>query len=109
MNAKNITVVKCLDQSSYYGSKDKESNLQFVKTSLNYCYEKFKAQGYLFLNEVYDAIGMPRTMQGQVAGWVYDDEYKKDTMWTMWIKHDDCYVYVTFELLDNILAALSNQ
>ena len=28
-------------------------------------------QGHLFLNEVYDMIGLPRTKAGAVVGWLY--------------------------------------
>lgn len=30
-------------------------------------------KGYLYLNEVFDMIGMPRTMAGQVVGWIYEE------------------------------------
>ena len=37
-------------------------------------YAKLKHQGYLFLNEVYDMLGIPRTQAGQVVGWIYDEK-----------------------------------
>lgn len=30
--------------------------------------------GYLFLNEVYDILGLPKSKAGQIVGWVYDKE-----------------------------------
>ena len=33
-----------------------------------------KAQGYLFLNDVYKLIGVPATRAGQIVGWVYDEK-----------------------------------
>ena len=33
-----------------------------------------KAKGYLFLNDVYDMLGIPRTKAGQIVGWTYDRE-----------------------------------
>ena len=39
----------------------------------SYATEKLKAQGYLFLNDVYDMLGMRRTKYGQVVGWIYDE------------------------------------
>ena len=30
-----------------------------------------KSRGYLFLNEVYEALGFPITKAGQVVGWLY--------------------------------------
>lgn len=54
---------------SSFGS---EFNLIFLRVQQDYATEKLKAQGYLFLNEVYDMLGMPRTKAGCVVGWVYD-------------------------------------
>ena len=34
--------------------------------------DKLKANGYLYLNDVYDFLGIPRTKAGQVVGWIYD-------------------------------------
>ena len=34
--------------------------------------ERLKARGYLFLNDVYEMLGIPKTKAGQIVGWVYD-------------------------------------
>lgn len=52
--------------------KNAEFNLTFLKLQQAYANEKLKAQGHLFLNEVYDMLGMQRTKAGNVVGWVYD-------------------------------------
>lgn len=52
---------------------DSNSNLWFLKHQQNYANEKLRHRGYLFLNEVYDILGIPRTKTGQVVGWVYDE------------------------------------
>lgn len=36
-------------------------------------------QGHLFLNEVYDLLGMTHTQEGQVLGWVFEDLGDNDT------------------------------
>lgn len=54
--------------------KDSEYNLMFVKTQQQYANDLLKANGHLFLNEVYDMLGIPRTKAGQVVGWVYNNE-----------------------------------
>lgn len=54
--------------------KDSEYNLTFLKLQEQHATELLKARGYLFLNEVYDMLGIPRTKAGQVVGWVYDDK-----------------------------------
>lgn len=54
--------------------KDPESNLTFLKCQQAYANDILKAKGHLFLNEVYDLLGIPRTKAGQVVGWVYDEK-----------------------------------
>lgn len=36
--------------------------------------DKLQTQGYLFLNDVYEALGFSKTKEGQVLGWVYDEK-----------------------------------
>lgn len=54
--------------------KDSEYNLMFLRAQQQYANDKLRANGRLFLNEVYDMLGIPRTKAGQVVGWVYDAE-----------------------------------
>lgn len=55
-------------------SKNPEYNLMFLKQQQAYANTLLKNNGYLFLNEVYDMLGIPRTKAGQVVGWVYDEK-----------------------------------
>lgn len=55
-------------------SKNPEYNLMYLKQRQNWANELLKTRGHLFLNEVYDMLGIPRTKAGQVVGWVYDDK-----------------------------------
>ena len=54
-------------------SKYREDNLFFLKLIQENANSQLKAKGYLFLNEVYDMLGAPRTKLGQVCGWVYNE------------------------------------
>lgn len=54
--------------------KDPEYNLLTLRSAQNYANDKLRSQGYLFLNDVYDLLGIPRTRAGQVVGWVYDEK-----------------------------------
>ena len=45
----------------------------FLRAQQQYANDKLIAQGHLFLNEVYDMLGLPRTKAGAIVGWVYDD------------------------------------
>ena len=56
-------------------TKDPEYNLMFLKNQQRYANDLLKSRGHLFLNEVYDMLGIPRTKAGQVVGWIYDEEY----------------------------------
>lgn len=53
-------------------SDNAEKNLFFLKRQQDFANELLEANGYLFLNEVYDMLGVPRSKAGQVVGWVYD-------------------------------------
>lgn len=54
--------------------KNSEYSLMFLKAQERYATDKLRAQGYLFLNDVYDALGIPRTAAGQCVGWLYDEK-----------------------------------
>lgn len=54
--------------------KDPEANLMFLKRQQDYANDKLKRKGYLFLNEVYDMLGIAQTVAGQCVAWVYDEK-----------------------------------
>lgn len=53
-------------------TKDPEFNLMFLKDQQRYANDRLKDKGCLFLNEVYDMLGFPRTKTGACVGWIYD-------------------------------------
>lgn len=53
--------------------KDPETNLFTVRQVQNWANEMLQAKGYLFLNEVYEMLGIPKTAAGQCVGWYYDE------------------------------------
>jgi hypothetical protein len=53
---------------------DHEANLTFLKKQQKYATQRLEAVGHLFLNEVYDMLGIPRTSAGAIVGWVYDKD-----------------------------------
>lgn len=57
--------------------KNSEYNLAFLNSQQNYANDKLRAQGYLFLNEVYEMLGIPATKAGQVVGWIYNPDDPK--------------------------------
>lgn len=52
--------------------KDTEYNLMFLRNQQRYANELLRTKGTVFLNEVYEMLGIPRTKAGQIVGWVYD-------------------------------------
>ena len=56
-------------------TKDPELNKFFLKSQERYANDRLKAKGHLFLNEVYDMLGIPRTKAGQIVGWIYDEKH----------------------------------
>lgn len=65
---------KFFDSSSNAWEENAEYNLMFLKAEQNYANDRLKARGYLFLNEVYERLGIPPTKAGQIVGWVYDPD-----------------------------------
>ncbi len=61
-------------------TKDPEMNLMFLRRQQDAANDRLKDKGFLFLNEVYEMLGIQRSRAGQSFGWVYDknNEYKID-------------------------------
>lgn len=55
-------------------TKDSEANLMFLRGVERWANEKLQNKGHLFLNEVYEALGIPLTKAGYVVGWIYDEK-----------------------------------
>lgn len=81
---KVVQVSDCGNQYSPYAKfyddgclgweKDPELNLMFLRRQQDAANEILKRDGYLFLNDVYTMLGIPRTSVGQIVGWVYDEK-----------------------------------
>lgn len=50
---------------------DTQYNLCMLRANQQYANNILQAKGYIFLNDVYDMLGIPRTKAGQMVGWVY--------------------------------------
>jgi hypothetical protein len=58
------------DELSTSWNREPEYNLVFLKCQQSYANNMLKTRGHVFLNEVYDSLGIERTKAGQVVGWV---------------------------------------
>lgn len=71
------------DQASRYWSKSSHNNFMFLKSQQNYFNDLLDWRGHVFLNEVYDALGLPHTKEGAVVGWIkgHKDGYIDFNIW----------------------------
>ena len=65
---------KFFDESSSEWQKDPEYNIFFLRAQQNYWNNMLQARGHVFLNEVYEALGIPKTQAGAICGWVLSPE-----------------------------------
>lgn len=54
--------------------KDHDYNMMCLRAEQQYATDRLRARGYLYLNEVYERLGVEGTKMGQIVGWVYDPE-----------------------------------
>jgi hypothetical protein len=58
------------DEGSANYQKSPGYNQIFLRAQQNYANDLLKARGHVFLNEVYDMLGLERSKEGAVVGWV---------------------------------------
>lgn len=88
-------------------------NLMFLRTQQSYFNDLLQTRGYVFLNEVYKALGFEQTRYGQVVGWVLSENgdnyvdfgiYDATTQEKrMFINGDERSVWLDFNVSGNIL------
>lgn len=69
---------KFFDELNPNWNKSPEYNLYFIRAQQQNANDLLRARGHVFLNEVYDALGMPRTQAGSVVGWVRNPDGTSD-------------------------------
>lgn len=52
-------------------TKTPEYNLMFLRSVQDWANDRLRAYGYLFLNEVYQELGLERSQAGQIVGWKF--------------------------------------
>jgi hypothetical protein len=65
---------KFFDEYSTQWQKSAETNLYFLRLQQNHANDMLRARGHVFLNEVYDMLGLPRTKEGTIYGWVMNSD-----------------------------------
>ena len=70
------TCARRFDDTCRPWTKDPRYNRMFLREQERYANDLLRARGYLFLNEVYEMLGMVKTKFGQVAGWTWRENAK---------------------------------
>lgn len=58
------------DECSKSWNRTPSYNQMFIRSQQNYANDLLRARGHVFLNEVYDMLGLERSQEGAVVGWV---------------------------------------
>lgn len=69
----NSIYARFFDEYCKGWTKSPEDNLRFLKMVQAWATKKLQSQGYLYLNDVYEALGIDKTKAGHVVGWIYDE------------------------------------
>lgn len=77
---------RVFDECSPSWSREPFRNQFFIRCQQTWANDMLNARGHVFLNEVYDMLGLPRSKEGAVVGWV---------------KNGDGDGYVDFGVFDN--------
>ncbi len=67
---------KLFDENNKYWEPNDDYILLFIQSLERMFNNILLAQEHVFLNEIYDEFGFPRTRTGQTHGWVYDPKKK---------------------------------
>lgn len=59
------------DEHCLYYESNRDYNLAYLHAQQAILNDRLKADGFLFLSDVYDALGIKRTKMSQTVGWIY--------------------------------------
>lgn len=62
------------DEKCKAWENDYNYNLMFLRGQQQFANDKLRADGFLFLSDVFDMLGIQRTKLSQTVGWIYDPE-----------------------------------
>lgn len=63
-----------------------------LKQQEQYATDKLRVVGHLFLNDVYDMLGLPRTKAGQIMGWVCDEANPKNVSFGIYADRNNDFI-----------------
>ena len=104
---------KLFDECNPNWEKNPDYSLMFLKSRQQFANDKLRSQGYLFLNDVLDSLGIPRCKEGQIVGWVFkgdegdnfvDFGLNEENEWVQdFMNGDEPSVWLDFNVQGNIL------
>lgn len=62
------------DETNQNWQRADEYNQIFIQAQQNFANDLLRAKGHVFLNDVHDMLGLPRTKAGQIVGWVMNGD-----------------------------------
>lgn len=71
------TIKKLFDKENLFWTNNRELNLMYIRVAERRLKTWITAIGWGSLNDAYDFLGFPRTIEGQKFGWT-DDALKED-------------------------------
>lgn len=77
------------DEYSSCWTRTPEWNLTFVRQQQRFLNDRLQTRGFVFLNEVYEALGIPWSQAGQVVGWRYESGGDNYIDFGMWVNSDE--------------------
>ena len=94
---------KVFDESNPHFQHDTDLNVQFLLRQQEYANHVLHGKGHIFLSEVYDMLGIKRTPESIVTGWLDDDvEGDKDVDGNVLVKRDHVVDFGLSKILDSI-------
>lgn len=99
---------RLFDASSSSWSSEPTYNFERLRCSQNHANDLLRMRGHLFLNEVYDLLGLERSKAGAVVGWVWGNPdgdnyvdfgcFSDNDSFYDWVKRHDNSILVDFNV-----------
>lgn len=78
INPEPSVYARFFDETCRNWDRNPDYNRAFLMGQQNWANDRLSAYGHVFLNEVYDLLGMERSQAGQVVGWIRSDDGSTD-------------------------------
>lgn len=98
MSSKKKFVIK-FDEKSNLWSKVYMCNEFLVKSTIETAASVYRADGYLFVRDLYDLFGLPITKESVTAGWRKPDEFAQ---FSTIGSEDENFIMIAFEAEEDI-------